>query len=106
MPRFLVEVPHEAETIACARAVQLLLQTGSHFLTHAEFGCKDGDHRGWIIVEGETKEEVRNILPAFSDGRIRPVVDKIYPLAVVPAAKAHMEANAHLGKIAVAIPGT
>ena len=64
MPRFLVEVPHEAETIACARAVQLLLQTGSHFLTHAEFGCKDGDHRGWIIVEGETKEEVRNILPA------------------------------------------
>ncbi|HEX5043406.1 MAG TPA: hypothetical protein VFV75_10900 [Candidatus Polarisedimenticolaceae bacterium] len=64
MSRFLIEVPHEAETIACARAVQLLLQTGSHFMTHADFGCKDGDHRGWIVVEGDSKEEVRQILPA------------------------------------------
>ena len=63
MPRFLIEVPHESEPVACARAVQLLLQTGSHFLTNAEFGCKDGDHRGWIVVEGESKEQVRNVLP-------------------------------------------
>jgi hypothetical protein len=71
VPRFLIEVPHEAETIACARAVKLLLQTGSHFLTHAEFGCKDGDHRGWIIVEGESKDEVRNVLPAAQRGMAR-----------------------------------
>jgi hypothetical protein len=63
MPRFLIEVPHEAETFACARAVKLLLETGSHFLTHADFGCKDGDHRGWIIVEMEDKEEARRLLP-------------------------------------------
>jgi len=47
---------------------------------------------------------VADLLPAFADGRIRPVVDKVFPLTEVPAAKAHMEANAHLGKIAVAIP--
>lgn len=63
MRRFLLEVPHEAETIACARAAQLLLQTGSHFLTHADFGCTDGDHRAWIVVEAETREEARNMLP-------------------------------------------
>jgi hypothetical protein len=63
MSRFLIEVPHEEEVVACARAVQVLLQTGSHFLTHAEFGCKDGDHRAWIFVEGNSKAEVRNILP-------------------------------------------
>ncbi len=63
MPRFLIEVPHEAQVVACARAAQVLLQTGSHFLTHAEFGCKDGDHRAWIFVEGDSKAEVRNILP-------------------------------------------
>jgi hypothetical protein len=63
MPRFLVVVPHEAEPVACARAVKLLLETGSHFLTHAEFGCRDGDHRGWVIVETENKDQARWMLP-------------------------------------------
>ena len=63
MPRFLIEVPHEAEKIACARAVKILLTTGSHFLTHADFGCLDGEHKAWIIAEGENKEELRSIVP-------------------------------------------
>lgn len=63
MPRFLIEVPHEAESVACARAAKLLLETGSHFLTHADFGCTDGDHRAWIIVDTETKDQARRMLP-------------------------------------------
>jgi len=63
MPRFLIEVPHEEEKIACARAVKVLLQAGSHYLTHADFGCADGDHRAWIIVESDSKEQARNTLP-------------------------------------------
>jgi len=63
MARFLVEVPHEGETVACARAVKLLLETGSHFLTHADFGCMDGDHRAWIVVECDNKNEARMMLP-------------------------------------------
>jgi len=63
MPRFLIEVPHEAEKVSCARAIHILLSTGSHFLTHAEWGCLDGVHKGWIIVELESKEEARSILP-------------------------------------------
>jgi hypothetical protein len=61
--RFLIEVPHEEETIACARAVKLLLETGSHYLTHADWGCKDGVHKGWIIVEVANKGEALQILP-------------------------------------------
>ena len=63
MARFLIEVPHEAEKVACTLAVRILLTTGSHFLTHADFGCLDGEHKAWITVEGESKEEVRSILP-------------------------------------------
>lgn len=66
MARFLIEVPHEAEEIACARAVKTLLQTGSHFLTHADFGCMDGEHKAWIIVDVENKETARAILPTDS----------------------------------------
>jgi hypothetical protein len=63
MARFLIEVPHEAEPVACARAVEIFLKTGSHFLTHADWGCRDGEHNAWIIVEVENKDEARSTLP-------------------------------------------
>ncbi len=61
--RFLIEVPHEGTTAACARAVEVFLRTGSHFLTHADWGCKDGEHKAWIVVEVDTKDEARGIVP-------------------------------------------
>jgi len=63
MARFLIEVPHEAKAKECALAVKVLLSSGSHYLTHAEFGCLDGEHKAWIIVEVDSKEEARFILP-------------------------------------------
>jgi len=63
MPRFLIEVPHGQTTIECARAVDIFLRTGSHFLTHADWGCKDGDHRAWIVLEVDNREEARNVIP-------------------------------------------
>ena len=63
MPRFLIEVPHEAERSACIRAVQVFLDTGSHFLTNADWGCLDGDHRAWIVLDAADKREARAIVP-------------------------------------------
>jgi hypothetical protein len=63
MARFLIEVPHEAEKKACLNAIRILLTTGSHYLTQSDFGCLDGEHKGWVIVEVESKEEARSILP-------------------------------------------
>lgn len=39
------------------------------------------------------------ILPAFADGRIQPLVDRVFSFAAMPQAKAHMESNQHTGKI-------
>jgi len=61
--RFLIEVPHEATPVACALAAQTLLKTGSHFLTRADWGCKDGEHKAWIIVEVDNRDEARGIVP-------------------------------------------
>lgn len=63
MARFLIEVPHEADVVACARAIKILLETGSHFMTHADFGCEDGVHKAWIVVDVDSKEEARNMVP-------------------------------------------
>jgi NADPH2:quinone reductase len=45
----------------------------------------------------------RDILPAIADGRITPVVDRIFNFDDLPAAKAHMESNAMVGKVVVKI---
>ncbi len=61
--RFLIEVPHEGTTAACTRAVEVFLRTGSHFLARADWGCKDGEHKAWIVVEVDSKDEARGIVP-------------------------------------------
>lgn len=63
MPRYLIEVPHEAKKEACDRAVKVFLETGSHFMTHADWGCSDGEHKAWFVLEVGDKEEARRILP-------------------------------------------
>jgi hypothetical protein len=63
MSKFLIEVPHEPGKAACARAVQTFLSSGSHFVTNADWGCRDGDHRAWILVDVASKEEASSIVP-------------------------------------------
>ena len=45
-----------------------------------------------------------DLMPAIADGRIRPLVDRVFPFAELPAAKAHMESDQHAGKIVLAMP--
>jgi len=61
--RFLIEVPHEGTPTACARAVHVFLSTGSHFLSRTEWGCRDGVHKAWMVVEVDSKDEARSIVP-------------------------------------------
>jgi NADPH:quinone reductase len=45
---------------------------------------------------------IRDLLPAFGDGRIKPVVDRVFPFEQLEAAREHMQADRHLGKIVLA----
>ena len=63
MPKFLIEVPHDKDSIACARVVKMFLTSGSHFLTNAEWGCFDGDHHCWMMVDLDDKQEALGIVP-------------------------------------------
>jgi hypothetical protein len=63
VPRFLIEIPHEEETLACTRVVQVFLATGSHLLSNADWGCMDGVHVAWMILDVGSKAEARSIIP-------------------------------------------
>jgi hypothetical protein len=69
MPRFMIEVEHPPEAMACTRAAQVFENTGSHFLTRADWGCMDGVHTAWIVVEAESREQARRVVPpAYRSG--------------------------------------
>ena len=50
-----------------------------------------------VTVEGFK----RDFLPLFASGTLKPVIDRVYDFNDLPAAKARMEADAHVGKIVV-----
>jgi len=63
MPRYLIELSHGDEYKACTRALQALERHGSHLVTNADWGCKAGVHRGWLIVELDTRAEATMMVP-------------------------------------------
>jgi hypothetical protein len=63
MDTYLIEVPHEATEAACVNAVKIFLETGSHFLVNADWGCEDGEHKAWMLVDVDSKEQALRIIP-------------------------------------------
>ena len=91
MPRFLIEVPHEADEESCLRAIKVLLETGSHFLTKADFGCKDGEHKAWIIVDVDNKNDAKMILPRVYRNDAKIVQLNVFSLETVNDLLSHHE---------------
>jgi hypothetical protein len=63
MGNYLIEVPHDEDKQACMRAIQIFVESGSHFLAKADWGCSDDEHKAWLLVDVETKEQALQIVP-------------------------------------------
>jgi hypothetical protein len=63
VPHYLIEVHHASAREGCIKALHALEQSGSHFVTHADFGCKDGVHCGWLAVEADDRDMASAIVP-------------------------------------------
>jgi len=95
--KFLIEVPHEADTLECTRVVHVFLSTGSHFLTNAEWGCKSGVHSAWILVDVDTKAEALAIVPPAFRAHARIVGLTRFTLAEIEPALRKLEERARRG---------
>jgi len=63
MSKYFIEIPHGSEKNECLRSVSILLSSGSHFLTNADWGCMDGVHKAWFFMDADSKEEVMMVVP-------------------------------------------
>jgi hypothetical protein len=71
MTKFIIEVPHNEDQAACLRAIEMFVKSGNHFLAHAEWGCKDNEHKAWMIVELESREEALKVIPSMYRDRAK-----------------------------------
>jgi hypothetical protein len=63
MPRFLIETSHTSEHDGCVRALDAVTKHGSHLMTHTEWGCEDGVHSGWLIVDLNDRRAALQLIP-------------------------------------------
>ncbi len=63
MSKYLIEIPHSSEKNECLRSVAILLSSGSHFLTNADWGCLDGVHKAWFFMDASSKNEALMVVP-------------------------------------------
>ncbi len=61
MPRYMIESSHDPSL--CQRIQAAFLQAGVHYLTRADWGCKDGRHTAWITVEAKSDSDARLMVP-------------------------------------------
>ena len=65
MATYLIEIPHSENTFECRQVVKLFVESGSHLLINAYWGCKSGVHKSWFIADFSSKEEALQVVPPF-----------------------------------------
>jgi len=71
MNKYLIEVSQGSYKLTNMRAAYIFKRSGSHFVTHAEWGLHDGEYKAWLMAETENKREALRILPAAYRQRAR-----------------------------------
>lgn len=61
MPKYMVEMSHSLRE--CVWALKTIHDQGPSFLAQFEWGCGDGEHIGWAIVEAENKFQAQEMVP-------------------------------------------
>ena len=65
MATYLIEIPHSENTFECKQVIKLFVESGSHLLANAFWGCKSGVHKSWFLSDFNSREEALQIVPPF-----------------------------------------
>jgi hypothetical protein len=61
MAQFLIETEHTPEV--CVRVLDGVVQAGAHWLTKTDWGCHDGVHKAWLVVDADSRDEAGHLIP-------------------------------------------
>ncbi len=61
MQRFIIQAAHEPEE--CLQCLDSVLRAGAHYLTNTDWGCEDGVHMAWVVIEAQSRDDARMAVP-------------------------------------------
>jgi hypothetical protein len=64
MEKYLIEIKNGGDRASCLRSIQSFLSSRSHFVTSAEWGCLDDEHKAWLIIKTGNRADALRIIPA------------------------------------------
>ncbi|MGH2567673.1 MAG: hypothetical protein ACRDGA_04995 [Bacteroidota bacterium] len=70
MNRYLLIAPHTIED--CSKVIKVIEAVSS--VTRWDWGCKDGEHCGWVTVEADSREEALLTVPPIERHKARAVM--------------------------------
>ena len=91
MPKFLIELRHSNEYEGCVRALDAIMEHGSHLITNAQWGCDDGVHSGWLIADLDSREEALQLVPPQNRADTRIVQLRTWSRAEIEEMKKELE---------------
>lgn len=79
MARFMIQSSHKPEE--CLKALDDISSKGKDTLDKYQFGCREGDHTGYVTVDAGTKNDALNdYVPEFLRSKARVVeIQKFTP---------------------------
>ena len=69
MDRYIIISPHTPED--CIKAIKIIEAAGS--VTRWDWGCKDGEHCGWVVVEAESNQQALLAVPPLERHKARAI---------------------------------
>jgi hypothetical protein len=85
MDRFLIETPHREQD--CLKLIQLLHAQG--YLMQFDWGCLNGVHTDWAVIEAGNLAEARLVVPPLVRGQAHVV--KVSKLDAATLAPVHVD---------------
>ena len=67
-------------------------------ITGSTLRARDPEFKGEIAAQLKSR-----VWPMIEEGKIKPVIDSVFPLAEAAKAHHHMESGEHMGKIVLAV---
>lgn len=64
MEKYLIEIKNGGDKASCLRSIQSFLSSRSHYVSSAEWGCLDGEHKAWLIIKTSNSADALRIIPA------------------------------------------
>jgi NADPH:quinone reductase-like Zn-dependent oxidoreductase len=78
------------------------LNFGLGDVRHSRRARRNG-HSVILKVNGDSKEGLRRMTRMIAEGKLRPVIDRVYPFAEIRAAYAHVESRSRKGAVVLSI---